>query len=143
MSYVATMGTSSCATIAIGGWKEGQKELNEKYKADPSSFKMPAGGVTVDQFYDKILFPTSQDLGRSAEMPFTKLMQDIDKGSLKTKFIIATLNLYQYQGNAEYWPNELRKHGFKLFAKCNNSIGTVNYIYMRNPNVVEIQEGEH
>jgi len=143
MSYVATMGTSSCATIAVGGFKEGQRENNEKYKADKASLVLPKEGQSVEGFYNNTLYPTTQPLGRSYELPFEKVMEDIEACGLKTKFIIATLNIYQYNGNSEYWPNELNRWGFKLVSKTNNSIGSINYIYVRNPNVVAIEDGEH
>jgi hypothetical protein len=144
MTRVATMGVSSCATIALAGWKEGQRELNEAYKKDPKSFKAPTTGMSVKAFCDDIIYPTSQPLGHTHELPFEKLMQDLEKSGLKNKFMIATLNLYQYQGNKNYWPNELNRWGFVLIDKVNNDIGTINYIYVRNTNnKVPIEKDEH
>jgi hypothetical protein len=145
MPYVATTGTASCATIAIGSFKGpgNQMALNENYKKDPKSFTEPKEGLSVNQFYSSILFPTSQPLGRTHDLPFTKLMEDIDNSSLKTKLVIATLNHSQYYGSDEYWPKELRKWGFKLFHKTKNAIGSVNYVFIRNPSHVDISSGEH
>lgn len=141
MPHVATMGTSSCATISIGGFKTGDTiAQNEAYKADKTVPKTT--GMTVKEFYSKVLYPTSQPLGKSCDLPFTKLMEDIEESSLKTKLVMATLNQYQYNGNDRYWHNELKSWGFVLVAKTKNTIGSVNYVYMRNPNAVEIEEGE-
>lgn len=130
MSRVATMGTSSCATIAVSGFKDTDVALNKAYNQDPSSFKRK--GRTVKSFYDNVLYPVEQNLGKSGEYPFDLLMQEIDDGDLSTKFIIATLNAYQYEKG--YWPPILEKHGFSLIDKTKNEIGSLNYIYTRNRN---------
>lgn len=143
MTKVATMGTSSCATIAINGFKHGQKEINEKYKKDgtvPNS-----EGLSVEAFYKDILYPVDQPLGCSRDLPFTKLMEDITaQKHLKTKFCIATLCPYQYMGEDKYWHRELKKWGFKLVRKTRNSTmsGAVNYVYIRNPNRDPIYPGD-
>jgi len=142
MSYAATMGTSSCATIAVGGFKAGQMELNEAYKANKKSFVCPKDGYSVDEFSSNIIYPTSQPLGRTFDMPFEKLMEDLADSALSSKFVIATINKSQWLAKDNYWGKELRRWGFKLTFKCNNSIGMMNYIYTRNPNGVEIGEGE-
>jgi len=142
MTHVATMGCSSCATIAIGGFKAGQKEINDAYLKDPKSFVEPKEGLTLDGFYNNVLYPTSQPLGKTKEYPFEKLMQDLKTSSMSSKFVIATINQGQYMGNERYWHKQLVKWGFQLFKKANNSIGSVNYIYFRNPNEVEIKDGE-
>lgn len=142
MTHAATMGASSCATMAIGNFKAGQKEVNDAYIANPSKFVEPPTGDSVDQFYGNTVLPTRQDLGRTKDYPFEKLMQDLEKSSLKTKFTIAVLNQGQYLGNDKYWHKQLTKWGFKLFEKTQNSIGSVNYIYSRNPNVVAITKEE-
>lgn len=142
MSYLATLGTSSCATSAIGGFKTGQRKANEAYKATPADFNAPTDGLSVQGYYSKILHPTAQELGRTHDLPLEKLMQDIEASSMKTKLLMATLNTPQYQEDDNYWPKELKKWGFKLIAKTKNTIGTVNYMYMRNPNEVAIEEGE-
>ncbi len=141
MSYIATMGTSSCATIAVGGFKDDARQQNEDYKKT-KVFKAP-DDQTAEVFYNKVLYPTSQPLGRTHDMPFEKVMEDIAKTSLASKFVICTINEYQYKGSDNYWPNELNRWGFSLITKARNSIGTVNYIYTRNPSVVLVKDGEH
>jgi hypothetical protein len=135
------MGTSSCATISIGGFKKGdQKKLNEEYKANKT---LPnSAGMSVQEFYDEIIVPISQPLGKTQDLPFTKMMEDITTGGLHTKLCMAVLNDYQYQGDNRYWHEELKKWDFKLITKTYNDLGTVNYVYMRNPNVREIEAGE-
>jgi hypothetical protein len=75
-------------------------------------------------------------------MPLEKLMQDIDASSLKTKLVMCVLNHAQYHQHGKYWPGELNRWGFKLITKTKNTIGSVNYVFMRNPNEVEIADGE-
>lgn len=141
MTHVATMGTGSCATIAISGFKEPNRQMNEDYKKDPKAFKAPAG-MTVKEFYSSVLYPVSQPLGKTHDLPFERLMEDLEASSMKSKFIIATINDYQYQGHDNYWPKELNRHGFKLVAKTKNNIGSMNYIYTRAPLAEPIKEGE-
>jgi hypothetical protein len=142
MPYVATMGCASCATISIGWFKDQTKEMNEAFKVDPTSFTPPASEMSVNEFYTNVLYPTRQDLGRSYDMPLEKLMQDIDASSLKTKLVMCVLNHAQYHQHGKYWPGELNRWGFKLITKTKNTIGSVNYVFMRNPNEVEIEDGE-
>jgi hypothetical protein len=137
MTHVATAGTSSCATIAIGNFKAGQKELNEQYKADPEGFKIPVG-MTVGEFYTKVLYPTTQPLGKSVDLPFELLMKHVDAGPLKTKFTTIVLNHTQFMQDKNYWPTELERWQFKLLAKTKNAIGgAVNYVFARNLAAVE------
>lgn len=143
MTMISTMGTMSCATIAIGNFgKNGSEQIdkNEAYKSE--GLVEETEGLTPDQFYRDILYPVRQDLGRTRDYPFTKMMELIDSSKLKTKFIIATLNLYQYQTKDRYWHKELLSWGFELKDKTKNSIGSVNYVYVRNPSRVEIKKGE-
>lgn len=142
MTHVATMGTFSCATIAIGSFKAPWRDHNEAYKKDPKSWKEPKEGLTVAQFSSQVLYPVSQPLGRSKDMPFEKLMQDIKK-SLGDKLIAATLNNEQFMGNGHYWPKELKRHGFRLMAKTQNSWGQINYVYMAIPREVKVEDKEH
>lgn len=142
MTHIATLGTSSCATIAIGGFKAGNKELNDNYLANKSSFKEPAEGLTVEGFSSNILMPIAQDLGRTKDYPFERLMEDLEKSSLKNKLVIATLNQSQYLGNDCYWHQQLKKWRFTLFTKTRNEWGSVNYMYIRNPLEVEITKEE-
>lgn len=133
MTHIATMGTSSCATIAIGGFKDPVgKTLNEKYIKNPDEFVLELdGGFSVEEFYKKILYPSSQPLGRTGDYPFELLMEELDKSKMSSKYVVITLNSYQ---NMSYWPKQLSKWGFKLVDKTKNEIGTMNYIYIRNPN---------
>jgi len=126
------MGTSSCATIAIAHFKGNNKALNDEYLANPDSFGKPADGYTVDDFYHKVLYPTSQPLGHTGEYPLRKLMEEIDAGPMKNKFIIATLNASQYNQDDEYWPKQLMECGFEVIDKTNNAIGQLCYIFARN-----------
>ena len=142
MTHIATLGTSSCATIAIGGFKDGQREANEAYIADPKTFKGPKNGMTVDEFSSKVLYPVSQPLGKTGDYPFEKLMQDLNKSGMSGKLVIATLNQHQFMGNDQYWHKQLKKHGFKLFTKTSNNWGSVNYMYIRNPSEQKITEEE-
>lgn len=128
MTRIATMGTSSCATIAIAGFKDEQKELNESYRKDPKSFKL--NGMSVDEFYDKVLYPVSQPLGATGDYPFDLLMKELNKSSMKDKFIIATLNSYQFFGG--YFTELLLNNGFSLVDKTKNDIGEMCYIFIRN-----------
>ena len=132
MPYVATTGTASCATIAIGWFKEYGIEQNEAYKADPSSYT-PETGLTVQQFSDKVLFPIDQELGRSMDMPFERLMREIEDSSLATKMVICTINHSQYMQKDGYWPEELKRWGFELVTKTGNNWGQDNYFFIRNP----------
>ena len=131
MTRIATMGTSFCATIAIAGFGHGQKELNEAYIADPSTFK-GAIDMSVQDFYKKILYPTSQPLGHTDDYPFTALMEALDQSDMKDKFIILTLNQHQYGGLGGYWREQVEKWGFVLIDKTNNAIGQPCFIMTRN-----------
>lgn len=142
MTHIATLGTSSCATIAIGGFKDGQKDANEVYIADPKTFKGPKDGMTVAEFSSKILYPVSQPLGKTGDYPFQRLMEELDKSNMSSKLVMATLNEHQFLGAGQYWHHQLKKHGFKLITKASNNWGSVNYIYMRNPSEVEITKEE-
>lgn len=142
MTHVATLGTSSCATIAIGGFKGNNMADNEVYLQNPSSFKEGTSGLSVQDFSNNVLLPTSQNLGRSRDYPFEALMVAIDKSALKTKLVMATLNASQYMGNGQYWHKQLKKHGFKMIEKTQNSWGSVNYMYMRNPSRVAMTKEE-
>lgn len=129
MTKLATMGTSSCATIALQGFKDEDLALNKNYE-EGKDFECPPNDV--DWFYNKILYPTRQDLGRTDTMPFELLMKQLDASRMKDKFIIATLNAYQFNQHNGYWPQRLEKWGFKLIDKTKNNIGSVNYIFTRN-----------
>ena len=135
MTRVATMGTSSCATIAIAHFKGDNYDDNEKYLADKSSFVEPKN--SVEGFYQDVLYPTSQPLGHSDEYPFDALMDAIDESDMRDKFIIATLGKSQTILKDGYWPKRLEARGFSLLEKTKNDIGEVCFIYTRNRNKVE------
>jgi hypothetical protein len=141
MTYACVTGTASCAMFSIG-WFKGGKEINENYQKDPKSFKYPDGGMPVSDFSNKVLLPTSQPVGRTYDLPFTKLMEDISSTGLDKKLIWATLNQAQFVGDDGYWRKELEKHGFKLMCKTKNNWGSVNYMFARNPAEIPILEGE-
>ena len=128
MSRLATMGTSSCATIAISGFKDQDLNRNKQYLKNPEAFVEPVN--SVDTFYNSILYPTSQPLGKTDEYPFDALMKAIDKSSMKDKFTIITLNEYQYK--VQHWLERLEHWGFTLMDKTKNNIGSMNYVFIRN-----------
>jgi hypothetical protein len=132
MSRIATMGTASCATVALSGFKQGQMELNEDFKAGKLKGKVEEAGVSLDKFWNNILYPTSQPLGQTEDLPFEALMRAFGKSRMADKFVIATLNEHQQQGLDGYWVKELTSHGFKLVDKTKNNIGSMCYIYIRN-----------
>jgi len=119
MPHLATMGTSSCATMAIG-WFKGARQENEAYKADKDTYEEEEG-LTVMEFRDEVLNPISQPLGRTANMPFEKLMEDIEDTDLSGKMCIITLNRDQFLEG--YWPEELNRWDFFLVTKCKNNWG--------------------
>lgn len=135
MTRAATMGTSSCATIAIAHFKGNNKADNEAYKANGTVPE--TSGLSVGQFYNEIILPTSQPLGHTRELPFQKLMDDIDSSGLETKYISATLNASQRNEDDRYWEKELLGRGFRLSDITNNTLGQTCYIYTRNNNRVE------
>lgn len=141
MTRVATMGTSSCATIAIQDFKFKPKDVanprdwNEVYR-ESKSFTLE--GKSVQNFYDNILYPTDQELGRSGQYPFDALMDAIDNSSMETKFIIATLNKAQYNLNDKYWDTRLKARGFVMFDATKNSIGQECYLYNRSNNRIDL-----
>jgi len=142
MTHVSVAGTFSCSQISIGNFK-GWKDRNEEYKAKKNKTPKPANELSVDQFYTKILYPVAQPLGKTYDMPLRELMEHVDAGPLKTKLVTAMLNHTQYMQDGNYWPKELNELGFKLVAKTKNAIGgAINYLYIRNPAGVEIEEGE-
>jgi hypothetical protein len=141
MPRISTAGTASCAMISIGHFKSSTVEANEKYKKD-KLFTPPKDELSAKGFYDKILYPTKQELGWTYNMPFERLMEELDNSSLKSKYVLVTLNHSQFFGNNQYWPKELRRHGFTLFEKTNNSIGGLNYMFSRNPQKVGLTKEE-
>ena len=141
MTHVATMGAFSCACISIAGWKDNHANLEEDYLDCPEEYEdfTPKNGLTLQGFYDEILYPTVQELGRTGEYPFSLLMKKIDShSSLSGKYIVAVLAEFQ----VDYWSDKLKAHGFELVDKTDNDMGTINYIYVRNYNRVEIDDDE-
>ena len=146
MARAATAGTSSCATIAVGGIKtRGHNAFqdNEDYLKDKNNYKLydsPRGELTVDQFYNKIIYPTTQELGETRDYPFDMLMDHIDNSSLASKWISMVLNESQYQHNNHYWAKRAYERGFRLVEKTKNSIGSMNYVFVRNNNSRPIEK---
>ena len=141
MTHVETAGTFSCSHISIG-WFKNQKDANEKYKEDKIKTPKPAGKMDCAEFYNKILFPTAQEQGKTYDMPFEELMEQIDGGSLKTKMITAVINHSQFMQDGQYWPKELKAKGFKLVKKTGNAIGMANYLFIRDPLGTALTEEE-
>ncbi len=147
MTHLATMGTHSCATMAIGSFKGDNQAINEAYKnaTDKKAAKNEfLKGIknTVQWFRDRILMPTTQDLGRTDNYPFELLMEEIRDSTLAPKFLIATVNSAQFIADNNYWPKELMRWGFKLVDKTQNNWGGLNYIYVRNPSHRDIVEAD-
>lgn len=130
MTRLATMGTKSCATIAINGFSGDDILLNEDFFE--GKVTKHGDGLSVDKFYNKILYPTDQELGQTASYPFEMLMREIEESEMEDKFTIVTLNSYQQEAKDSYWPKQLKKWGFKLMDKTKNNIGTMCYVYIRN-----------
>lgn len=134
MTMLCVMGTHSCATMSIGSFKGDNKDLNEKYKVDRSSFDESSlkEDETVTWFRNKVMMPTIQNIGRTADYPFQALMDAIDASDLKPKACFATLNQSQYQMNDHYWEKELLRNGFVKFGEVQNNWGSLNHLYVRN-----------
>lgn len=133
MSRITTMGTKSCATIAICGFKIDDLTLNELYNENPRKVKK-GEGLSVNQFYNEVLYPTSQPFGETADYPFDWLMKELEKSSMRNKFIITTLNHSQTLYKNGYWVKKLNEYEFELIDMTNNTIGEMCYIYARNRN---------
>jgi hypothetical protein len=146
MPVLETTGMHSCAVISIGGFKGNSIFENEYYKEGGVKDKWSVG-LSVYDFYAEVLFPTEQNQGRTANMPFEKLMRDIDNceyegGTLKTKMCLLCLNQEQRFQRNEYWHHEVKRWGFRLLRKTDNTDGGVNYIYARIPLHIPIEKGE-
>lgn len=146
MTRVATMGTASCATIAINDFKNGSEissfknvDENEEYKKDPKAYRknFKIEGYSVSAFTNHVLYPFEQELGQSGSMPFEMLMEDLKERGIDDKFTIATLNTYQHK-TQKYWRNELERWGFEVIDATKNSAGQVCYIYVRNKARVDV-----
>lgn len=139
MTRLATMGTSSCATLSISGWTSTDKNLEKSYMDDPKGFTpvepSTRGDVPLKNFGDKILYPLSQPMGESYDYPFSYIMEHLDNGStsLGAKFIIITLNDNQHNVD-DFWVSRLKDRGFELIDQTHNNAGGLNYIYTRNSN---------
>lgn len=144
MTMLCVMGTHSCATMSIGSFKGENKDLNEKYKADKSTFDegLLKSEETVKWFRDNIMMPVRQGIGRTANYPFQALMDTIDATDLKPKACFATLNQSQYQLDNHYWEKELLRNGFVKFGEVVNNWGSMNHLYVRNLKLIPVQEGE-
>lgn len=136
MTTLCVMGTRSCATISIGGFKGDNYDRNEAYKKDKSSFNENNLTKTVQWFRDNILMPISQPVDQTDDYPFQALMDAIDESDMKPKALFAVLNQSQLQINSGYWKKELLRNGFTLIGKNQNNWGSMNYIFVRNMTMV-------
>lgn len=138
MTKLATMGTSSCATMALQGFREEDIQLNRKWMSGELDFAEP--NFSVRRFYDDVLYPITQDLGRTDDYPFDLLMKRINNHiKMGKKFLIATLDPYQvFIAGGSYWLPRLEHWGFEHIHTTKNSIGDKdNYIFVRDPNKQE------
>ena len=132
MTKIATMGTASCATIAIQWFKNGDA-MNDAYLANPDPKIKELALQEAKNFYSNILYPVRQDQGRTeTDLPFTAIMEAIEATGLRNKYIAAVINQSQQSGKDGYWPKQLEKWGFTLIDVTDNDIGGLNYIYTRN-----------
>lgn len=145
MTRLATMGTSSCATMAISGWKSEDKVLEEAYLAGNFKYDPEAdtarGDVPLHLVPGKLIYPLSQPMGESYDYPFSFIMDWLDgvievngtkNPSIGAKFIILTLNDSQYQ--IGYWKDKIEARGFKKIDQSWNNAGEMNHIFTRNTN---------
>ena len=133
-THVATAGMDSCATVALAGWSQSAKEMNEAYKADPEGYSWDVDGMTVSSFFSSIIYPTKQELGETGQYPFTALMEELENNDLGTKLMITALNASQVMDG--YWVKELEAHGFQQVDETKNTLGSVNHIFIRSTNRV-------
>ena len=145
MTQIVTMGTKSCAAIALAGFGGEQQQINEQHIKGEYPHIVPNGESSAQDFWDNVLMPLSQPLGESAHYPFDMLMDIIDEGSdygedgkFKGKFIIVTLNDNQYNYGHKYWPKRLAARGFTLIDKTDNTSGMICYFFTRNNRRVDI-----
>ena len=128
MTRVATSGTHSCAAISISGFGDKDRQMEEEYIRDGEFYY--TSNKTVYWFYNKILYPTTQPLGKSESVPFSFLMKELDENGMKNKYMTAVLNVEQiFDG---YWIKKLKEHGFKMMDETFNDIGMMCYIFIRN-----------
>lgn len=132
MARLSTMGTASCATMAIGYFKYDKIEDNELYLHEGKR-KEYINDHDVDWWLDEILTPLEQELGQTDSVPFDQLMDDIEEDdTLNRKFCICTLNAFQHDTNG-YWKDRLIARGFRHFHTTKNNMGGINYLYLRDP----------
>lgn len=141
MTKLATMGTSSCATLAIQGFTE--KATFPNYQKNEAYLNEGKGNeermtTTVGRFLSDVLWPFEQDLGRTDNYAFDELMDKLEHHGVHKKFIIATLNEHQTHFKDGYWPKRLEARGFSLIDKTNNDDGMICYIYTRNEARVDL-----
>lgn len=143
MTYIATTGAHSCACISIARWDLASRNAEELYlvKKERTTWNEYPESLNLYEWYDSVLYPTEQELGKTYDYAFSHLMDMIDGDErLEGKYITAVLAEYQYEKG--FWPERLRARGFKLVDKTNNHIGGINYVYIRNNNRVEIDDDE-
>lgn len=139
MTHVATSGTGSCATISISRFKGDNYTnniayMNGKPLEELSFSEKSDSNLTPSQFYNEILYPTSQPLGKSKEVPFEALMEGIENCGLRRKMIFVALNEQQSLANDGYWVEQLKRWEFVEVDRVNNDIGMMNRIFIRNVN---------
>lgn len=157
MPRLATTGNTSCASMAIGGFKFRWDPIkdNEEYLADKNNYvlyensdcklddleRSAKSSLSVGDWFNKIMFPVAQDLGESRDYPFDMLMDLIEKNEdTHTKHLSVLINQRQYMEKDMYWPKRFKERGFKLCNKFNNDIGYVNYLFEKTPLSVPIAE---
>lgn len=131
---IATAGCHSCATISINGWgssvdvPEGMEEqLYEEAR------------LALDIFYHDVLYPTAQKLDATPRFPFPTLMKALEEHNyLSKKVCFAVLAEFQ----EEEWRPRLEEHGFRFVEAVDNEIGTINYVFIRNGNPVDVSDVE-
>lgn len=141
MPMLQTSGTHSCAMISIGDFKTGdQYKINEAYLKDKETGKLAGEdtyiisnlGMNVQEFIDRVLYPTEQELGRTNVYCFDHLMDLIEDTDLNGKYTIATLTGFQKSFENGYWDKRLTERGFTQIDQTYNNWGDVCYVYVKN-----------
>ena len=146
MPHIDCLGTFSCAAAAIGNFGKSQPTVtiaaNEAYLADKTKLVRPTTGLSPSQWFSQVLMPVSQPQGRSYDLPFDALMDDVEACGLSTKMIAAILNTNLFAAGNGYFNRRLKARGFRLITKTGNSAGSTNYFYLRIPLEKEVTQAE-
>lgn len=139
MTKIATMGTSSCATFAINGFKPEDIDMEKVFRVStPKDRKVlvSKAAKAIQDWYKEVLYPIDQKLGHSKDHSFSAIMQAISAHpQLNKKYLIATLPSYCLNLTCEgYWGKVLKWWGFELVTSTVNSTvqGSVNHILVRD-----------